>query len=544
MVTPVSSVTRASLIEYASILADLDNMIAQYLSATPEEQLLQAKTLASLMRILRSIQHMELAASPELKNLMQAIIQRATPVENAVKNHLSNTAILSAMNTFINADNEGKTGAMVIQNAIDPSFWQTSGVAVQIRDSISDFAFYEYYRTADAVIAGTLGNLANRIEVSESFIEALNNIYQGVSWNPGEQYISKEGRLQNSSTIATYATGPNAGKPIEKKFQFYNTTTDSYSDSNQIKKELTAINGTTITCGVSDFNTGANNENPTYSFSNGDQVQYTCPGSPPAPLQSGTTYWVVGSGTTFGLSTTKGGSAMNIAATTSNKGMLERYSIVDTHANTITIPNHGFVNHQQVLYNSSYPFKGLESGLTYFVQNPTTNTFQLSSIDGGTIIELGFDPSVMSRTVNTFSDVSGVDSWYSHFTDTSNGPSVAIKMANGIAALRTMLDSNLLPSDSIEYTTAKQIIARWNTSFVDGGYQAVATSEATSRMWSDQTFQKLIQDGINGTSRLNEEHQLSLTRALSTYDFFTRSATNIVQRESDSVKEAASRITL
>lgn len=537
MVTPVSSVTRASLIEYAGVLVDLDNMIAQYMSSTPAQQLTQAKTLASLMRLLRSIQHLELASSPELANLMQVIIQRAAPVEGAVNSSLGNTAILAAMNTFVNADNSGITGAMVIENALNPLYWQTNGLGVQIRDSISDFAFFEYYRTADAVIAGTLGSLANRIEISESFIGALNDVYQGVCWNPGDQYINSQGNLQNAVTVATYTSGPNAGNPIQQTFNL--TTSATSSDPNYQKSNITAIGGNTA-FGI----TLSSNITCDKSFSNGDQVYYTTPnGAAAAPLIGGTTYWVVGSGTTFELSATKGGAPITIT-NNGSLGVLERYSTVDTSANTITIPNHGFTATQQILYTSNIPINGLTSGLTYFIENPTTNTFQLSLTDGGTPIHLGFDLATMQSTVNTFAQVSEVDAWYAHFTDTSNGTSIAIQMSNGIAKLTTMLSSGLLVPGSIEYTTANQIITRWNTSFVNGGYEAAATASATSRMWADQTFQQLIQNGISGTSHLNEENQLELTRALATYDFFTRSATNIAQRESDSVKEAASRITL
>lgn len=521
MVSSISSVTRSSLMEYANILVDLDRIVANYLAATTAEKLNRARSLSSIMAVMRDLQRLGLAGTSELRDLMGAITQRADPVLAKIFSG-TDSELLEAMNAFILPDSDGVTAESLINKALNPTYWQTDGQPITIRDSISDFAFFEYYRTADAVMASNMGQLANRIQVSENFLKAINLVYQGVTWNPGAEFINTKGELQDAvSTV---------GEP-----QYFQAK--SGSTWNDPTYALLRFN-------ASNVNTSNNTITVTgHGFSNGDQVYYTAPNGNASGLEYQETYWVIDvSGDSFKLTTQKGnsGSIVNITSQGSSDQQLERYSAVDLNANSIYLPSHGFVAGDAVVYQSASPIGGLQSGLTYYVQTATTNTITLASTASGSVIDLSYDLSSNATTTNTFTKAGVSELWYDKFVEDEIG----MKMTDGITALKNMLNAGLLPADSIERSVADQIIAKWDTPYSSGGLNAVATSDSAGRMWSDKAFKKIIEDGINGTSRLNEQSQLALTRALSNYDFFTRSASTFATRESDAVKANAQKIRL
>lgn len=328
-----NSATRSTLIEYAGVLVDLDKIVTEYSKTAADDLKVQkARTLAGLLYVLRDINRMGLAGTSELMDLSSSILTRSQPLMAVMDNNTSASQIAQAMDNFVYTDLASETKTDLVNKALDPNQWGP----LSVRDSISDFAFFEYYRKADATVTSTLGVLGNRIQISEKFLKALNNIYAGATWNPGEKFISTNGQLQD------------------------------YIDEN----------------------------------------------------------------------------------------------------------------------------------------NQTTQ-------------------------------------WYYKF---ANEDQIGTKMSDGISQLQSMVDFGMLPANSIELKTANFILDKWNTSFAQGGYGAVANAESANRMWTDRQFKKVIEDGINGTSRLNEQAQLSISRILATYDFFTRSATNLVSRENDSTRDAARRI--
>lgn len=70
--------------------------------------------------------------------------------------------------------------------------------------------------------------------------------------------------------------------------------------------------------------------------------------------------------------------------------IIDPSSGVDLGTDTITDTAHGLSESDEVYYNSNgnTAIGGLTSGQTYFVRNPTTNTYQLSATSGGSVIDL------------------------------------------------------------------------------------------------------------------------------------------------------------
>jgi hypothetical protein len=520
-INSVSSITRSSLYEYAGVLVDLDRIVAGYMTSSQNEKLAKARSLANMIVVMKSIERNGLAGSEELRTLLNNISTRAEAVGAKVDSGASDAQILSAMDTFIN---DGVTTASdLINNALNPTYWQTNNVPVSIRDSISDFAFFEYYRTADAVMASSMGSLANRIQISENFLKAINKIYLGVTWNPGSQFINTRGELQDSVTTIS---------GTERNFQAYdgeNWYDPQYRQTLFAAANVNTTNNTITLAG--------------HGFSNGDQVYYSATNGESGGLIANVTYWVTDvSGDSFKLTSVKNDSSkiIDITSTGGSAQKLERYSFVDSADKTLYVPNHGYSEGNAVVYTSSQPIDGLQTGLTYYVKNVTANSFSLSEVPGGSTIAVKYGLGERANVINSFVKAGNPLFWYDKFQEDK----VLQSMVDGVTALKSMVSSGLLPVGSVERTVADQIIAKWEIPYVSGGLGAVSTSSAAARMWSDKTFKKIIEDGINGTSRLNEQSQLDLSRALSNYDYFTRSATTFVSRESESVKSSAQRIKL
>jgi hypothetical protein len=326
-----NTATRSTIIQYAQVLVDIDQLIAQYQqqdndSSDTTGDVTKAHTLASLITVLRDMSSTGLANTDSLKDLVAKVIQRAQPVLNAL-NSKSPSQISDALAQFASSD-INVSGKTAVDSALSPTNWGN----INIQDAISDVAFYEYYRKADANTAATIGTLGNRIQVSEQFLKAMNNIYQGSTWNPGSEFISTNSQLQD------------------------------YRD---------------------------------------------------------------------------------------------------------------------------------DAGQDHF--------------------------------------------WYEKFVKDQ----VSMNMSEGVAQLQTMKDSGLFPVGSIEQTTTDYILSKWNSSYSQGGFQSAANADSANRMWTDREFKKMLQNGIDGSSRISEQNQLSVSQLLSNYDFFTRSSANFVARENDSVVGSA-----
>jgi hypothetical protein len=96
---------------------------------------------------------------------------------------------------------------------------------------------------------------------------------------------------------------------------------------------------------------------------------------------------------------------------------------VNTGTNTITITNNGYSAGQLLQFTSTVSLpSGLTPGITYYIVNPTTNTFQVSLSFGGSVVPLGTTGS----GVHTAQSVHGlVNNRYVQISDVANSvPSV------------------------------------------------------------------------------------------------------------------------
>jgi hypothetical protein len=64
-----------------------------------------------------------------------------------------------------------------------------------------------------------------------------------------------------------------------------------------------------------------------------------------------------------------------------------------TSNSTVYAPAHGYANTQKVTFYNGTPPGGLSEGVTYFVVNATTDTFQVAATSGGTAITFTLSPS-------------------------------------------------------------------------------------------------------------------------------------------------------
>lgn len=135
----------------------------------------------------------------------------------------------------------------------------------------------------------------------------------------------------------------------------------------------------------------------------------------PTGITKGTVYWTINAtSTTFQLSATPGGSALSLSGSmTGTINVAENYQTGSTFgqlkiltsyaSSTWTLNAHGMVDSTPIIfgvdtvfpvnnaatsYDSSIYPTGITKGVTYYVKNAATNTFQISASPGGTALTL------------------------------------------------------------------------------------------------------------------------------------------------------------
>lgn len=174
--------------------------------------------------------------------------------------------------------------------------------------------------------------------------------------------------------IASSPTAINlAGDPAGSAFQLI--VVEEYIENAIVDEQLMNLHGINVpTTGV-DIST----ETITYTghpFSDGDIVTYYSNGGTAiAGLTDGTEYYVVNSAeNTFKLSTTSGGSAVNLTGTGNS---YQSFLRID---NTLYLPNHGFVTGQEVIYNDvDGSIATLTDGTNYFIIKVSSNVIKLAT---------------------------------------------------------------------------------------------------------------------------------------------------------------------
>lgn len=129
---------------------------------------------------------------------------------------------------------------------------------------------------------------------------------------------------------------------------------------------------------------------PYQGMTNGTVVRVVG-GTAPGGLAPSVNYFVVSSNlNTFQLSATLGGPALDIAPagvagdTCDLKHIIGFDSNSGVAANTITVPNHPFLNGDPVIFDGTVPGGGaVVAGTTYYVISRTLNTFQVAATPGG-----------------------------------------------------------------------------------------------------------------------------------------------------------------
>lgn len=319
--------TRPALIEYTEVLTILDELIATSKNETePSILASRARQVVQIIRQLKTMEITSLTTTDEIKSLARALTVRSSALIQIVESPGATLQqIADAFSDWISGDDGLTDAETLVNNALDPTLWDSN---LAIRDSVIDYLFFEYYRSAEVMSMQQVGMLGERLQVSEKYLDSLNLIYEGATWNPGEEFINLEGQLQDS--------------------------------------------------------------------------------------------------------------------------------------------------------------------------------------DSG--------------------------SWYTKFL-VDDG--MTDRMATGVSQIRSMYESGLLPDGSQERETAVAILSKWDTSFTLGGYGALAAQEYVARMWSDKSFRRTLQDGINGASNLNERLQHDISKILMQYDTFTRSAAQMAARMNTSLRTVA-----
>jgi hypothetical protein len=210
-------------------------------------------------------------------------------------------------------------------------------------------------------------------------------------------------------------------------------TATAISETSAITKKHLLSNSTYIQTGTDTITSIG------HGFPNGARLTFSSTGTLPAGINSGTIYYVVNTTTnTFQISTSLGGSAINITDVGSGLHTVTRTKIlttifdpedIDFSTDTITVANHDFANGDRVLlYNSSTMPTPLIENKFYYVVGVTTNTFQLSTSSGGTAVDITFcgegSTTITSDiTVITFSNLPTniTNSTYIDFLQTKSG---------------------------------------------------------------------------------------------------------------------------
>lgn len=123
-----------------------------------------------------------------------------------------------------------------------------------------------------------------------------------------------------------------------------------------------------------------------HGLSVGDPVFFTTTdaGTLMSGLTQGTTYYVISAGltdTAFEVSATRGGAAVNTAATV--------VTITQANPGVVTWNSHGLPDGATVVFATTGSLPGggtLVPGTTYYVANATTNTFEVAATEGGASI--------------------------------------------------------------------------------------------------------------------------------------------------------------
>lgn len=211
IITPVGgAITRATLHEYVTVLEQIQTIYnsikASAATADTQTLLSQARILAALNEELNQMEAMGLVSAPILQNLALAISAKLQPLTNAVYS-TSGANVTSLATAF---GNDSSVGTL-LQNALNPNNWsQVSGLTglgnFHILDAPQDYAFYELYRTVEAGMNNTVGLYGNALQSADELLQALNLINTGPTWNPGSDYISTQGTLQDLADGTSWFT--------------------------------------------------------------------------------------------------------------------------------------------------------------------------------------------------------------------------------------------------------------------------------------------------------------------------------------------------
>jgi len=147
-----------------------------------------------------------------------------------------------------------------------------------------------------------------------------------------------------------------------------------------------------------------------HSFQTGDAVEVSSSGTMPVPIKVRTVYYVIDTGTNdFQLATTlalaRAGTAIDITnvgsgnhtvqSVVSNAAVtaLVAFGSVDTSANTFTETAHGFSNTDAVYVDSTGTLPTADGNVLstttkYYVSNVAANTFKLSEVSGGAVMDV------------------------------------------------------------------------------------------------------------------------------------------------------------
>lgn len=158
-----------------------------------------------------------------------------------------------------------------------------------------------------------------------------------------------------------------------------------------------------LTFAPADVNVGTDTITiPNHGFSKDTKVTFGSDTALPGGIEFGTEYYVKPTGVnTFQLSTAWDGPTMDITSTGSgilqvtasklvgNLGFEFEPTAVDTIADKITIPNHGFIQDRELVFSTSgIGIGGITIGQTYYAQILDQNSFQLSATPSGLLIDL------------------------------------------------------------------------------------------------------------------------------------------------------------
>lgn len=158
-----------------------------------------------------------------------------------------------------------------------------------------------------------------------------------------------------------------------------------------------------------------------HGFLNGNKIEFETTDALPSGITEGALYYAVNVTTnTFQISTSVGGSPVNILSLGSGTGTATRMktltngfapNAVDFTTGTITTPNHDYAAGDRVLFSSTNVLPTpLVENTFYYIINPTQNTFQVSTTFAGpvlplTLIGTGFHTVTSDITILNFDTV-------------------------------------------------------------------------------------------------------------------------------------------